>query len=79
MHNPDKIFADLHRLLNSKEFENEEELQKFLDGLTGKKISSRNNEELTPQEQAQDLMFEAFDLPPDEGKEKAREALLPDP
>lgn len=79
MDNRDKMFADLHRLLNSKEFESEEELQEFLGGLTGKKIPSRNKEELTPQEQAQELIFEAWDLHPDKGKEKAREALDLDP
>jgi tetratricopeptide (TPR) repeat protein len=73
--NQDKMFNDLHRLLNSKSFENEEELQKFLDGVVGKEISSRPKEELTDEERAQDLVFEAQELPREQGKRKARQAL----
>lgn len=75
MSNKDKAFTDLHRLLNSKEFENEEELQAFLGGLTGKEIPARKKEDLTDEERAQDLMFDAWELPPDQGKKKALEAL----
>lgn len=75
MSDKDKMFTDLHRLLNSKEFESEQELQGFLDGLMDKKIPSFKKEDLTAEEQAQDLMFEAWELPPDAGKEKALEAL----
>lgn len=75
MADKDKMFSDLHRLLNSKDFESEKELQGFLDGLVGKKVPSQEKEELTAEEQAQDLVFEAWELPPERGKEKALEAL----
>lgn len=79
MPDKDKMFTDLHRLLNSKDFKSEEELQEFIDDLTGKKIPSQNKEELTDEEQAQDLVLEAWDLHPDAGKGKARKALDLDP
>lgn len=75
MHDKDKMFSDLHRLLNSKDFESEKELQGFLDGLVGKKIPSQDKVNLSAEEQAQELIFEAWELPSAQGKQKALEAL----
>lgn len=75
MSNKDKAFTDLHRLLNSKEFESEEELQTLLNRLVGQEIPVRKKEDLTDEERAQDLILDAWELPPDQGKEKALQAL----
>jgi hypothetical protein len=77
--NQDKSFTDLHRLLNSKDFESEEELQEFLAGLTGKKIPSSKKENLADKERAQDLVFEARELSRQQGKRKVHQALELDP
>jgi len=75
----DKVFQDLHRLLESQNFKSKGELEKFMDGLMGKPVPSFPKESLTIKEQAQDLIFEAVDLPEDKGYELALKALQMDP
>jgi tetratricopeptide (TPR) repeat protein len=75
----DKVFQDLHRLLESQDFKSKGELEKFMDGLIGKPVPSFPKESLTIKEQAQDLIFEAVDLPEDKGYELALKALQMDP
>lgn len=77
--NPDKVFEDLHRLLGSQEFKSEDDVTKFMNGLMGAPIPSFPKESLTIKEQAQDLIFEAIELPDDEGYSLALKALQMDP
>lgn len=54
---------DLHRLLAKKEFKSEAELKKFMDSILFKPIPEINEEALSKEERAQDLVEEAYDLP----------------
>lgn len=75
----DKLFQDLHRILESQEFKSEDDVRKFMDGLMGKPIPSFPKESLTIKEQAQDLIFEATELPDEKGYPLALKALHMDP
>jgi tetratricopeptide (TPR) repeat protein len=75
----DKVFQDLQRLLESQDFKSKEEVEKFMGGLMGKPVPSFPKESLTIKEQAQDLIFEAYELPDDKGYELALKALQMDP
>lgn len=75
----DKVFEDLHRILDSQEFKSEADVRKFMEGLMGKPIPSFPKESLTIKEQAQDLIFEAAELPVEEGYVLALKALQMDP
>jgi pentatricopeptide repeat protein len=74
----DKVFQDLHRILESQDFKSEEDVRKFMDGLMGKPLPSFPKESLTIREQAQDLIFEAIELPDDDGYLLALKALQMD-
>jgi len=74
----DKVFQDLHRILESQEFKSEDDVRKFMDGLMGKPLPSFPKESLTIKEQAQDLIFEAVELPDDDGYQLALKALQMD-
>jgi len=60
--------ADLHRLLEKQNFKTEAEMQKYLDGLIGQQIPSFPKEVLKDKEEAQGLVFETYELPPDEAR-----------
>ncbi len=75
----EKMMLDLQRFIDKQEFTSEEELQLFLKSLTGKKIPTLPNEELTPKEQAQDLIFAAHELTPAKAKANVKKALALDP
>ncbi len=75
----DKLMTDLHRLLETQDFKSEDELRKFMDDLMGEKIPSFPKEALTNKEQAQNLVFDAYELSPAKGKAKIEKALLLDP
>lgn len=75
----DKIISDLHRLIETQNFKSEEEMHSFLNGLIGQTIPSLFNEDLTDQEAALDLVFEAYKLPPDEARLEIEMALDLDP
>lgn len=79
MKKQDKMMQDLHRLLESQNFKSEDEVRKFMDGLMGKPIPSFPKESLTIKEQAQDLIFEAIELPNEKGYQLALKALKMDP
>lgn len=79
MHNPEKMMADLQRLLQTQNFKSKEELEQFMNSLMGSPIPSFPQEALNAQEQAQDLVFEARELPPAQARKKAKEALQLDP
>jgi tetratricopeptide (TPR) repeat protein len=74
----DKVFQDLHRILESQEFKSEDDVRKFMEGMMGKPIPSFPKESLTIKEQAQDLIFEAVELPDDDGYQLALKALQMD-
>ena len=67
--------TDLHRLLQTQDFKSEADLRKFMDSVVGKQIPSFPNEALSFQEQAQDLVFEAYELPPTKAKLNIEKAL----
>jgi tetratricopeptide (TPR) repeat protein len=79
MKKQDKMMQDVHRLLESQNFKSEDEVRKFMDGLMGKPIPSFPKESLTIKEQAQDLIFEAIELPNEKGYQLALKALKMDP
>jgi tetratricopeptide (TPR) repeat protein len=75
----DKLMTDLHRLLQTQDFKDEKEIMEFMKQFTENPIPSLPPEALTPQEKAQDLIFEARELHNNEGVEKIYEALRLDP
>lgn len=75
----EKMMAELHRMFESQDFKSKKEMKKFLDSITGKQTPSMFEELLSPEEKAQDLVFEAYDLEYPEAKEKIAEALELDP
>ncbi len=76
---PNDPMKDLHRLLGKQEFQSENDLKVFLNSLMGKPLPMMSPEDLTPQEQAEDLVAEAADLPPAKARKKIQEALALDP
>jgi tetratricopeptide (TPR) repeat protein len=75
---PDKLMTDLHRLLGTQDFKSEADLRKFMDSIVGQEIPSFPKEALSLKEIAQDLVFEAEELPPAKAKAKIEEALRVD-
>lgn len=67
--------TDLQRLLGTQDFQSEAELRKFMESIAGQQIPSFPKEALTYQEQAQDLVFEAYELPPAKAKRNIEKAL----
>lgn len=58
----EKAMLDMQRLLKTQNFNNIEEAQAFMNKhLVGQKIPSFDKEALTPQEQAQDLVYQAIE------------------
>ena len=74
-----KISTDLNRLLNAQDFKSEKEVQEFLSKLVGQTIPEFEPEALSIEEIAEDLVFQAYDLDPDNGIAKILEALALDP
>lgn len=72
------MMTDLQRLLGTQEFKSEADLQKFMDSLVGQKIPSFPKDVLNRQEQAQDLIFEAYELSPAKAKQNIKKALSMD-
>ena len=73
------FMTDLNRLLARQNFKDAKEMQAFLDNLTGKSIYNLPQMDLTPEEQAQDLVFEAINLTPAKAKKNIEKALALDP
>jgi tetratricopeptide (TPR) repeat protein len=73
--NTNDPMKDLQRLLERQEFNSEEELSQFLNGLLGKKVPMISDFELTNQEKAQDLVHDAYELPPAKAKKNIEKAL----
>jgi tetratricopeptide (TPR) repeat protein len=66
---------ELNRLLARQDFKDENELKAFLNSLIGKPLSQSTFDDLTPQEQAEDLIEEARQLPPTAAIAKINKAL----
>ena len=73
------FMTDLNRLMARQNFKDEKELQAFFDNLTNQSLYDLPLMELTFEEQAQDLVFEAFKLTPDKAKKNIEKALALDP
>jgi len=74
-----KLMTDLNRLLETQNFKTKEELSKFMDSLIGQEIPSFPEEVLNFQEQAQDLVYKAYDSTPAKAKTYIEKALQLDP
>jgi tetratricopeptide (TPR) repeat protein len=74
-----KLMTDLHRLLSTQDFKSTEEINEFLAQFTGQPIPSLPPETLTDEEQAQDMVFAAYNETPEKGRELVEDALLLDP
>jgi len=70
-----KLITDLQRLLKTQDFKSEADIQKFMKNIIGQQISSLPEEALSPQEQAQDLVYEAYDLSTTKAKQNIKKAL----
>ena len=73
------FMTDLNRLLARQNFKDAKEMQAFLDNLAGKSLYDLPQMDLTPEEQAQDLVFEAINLTPAKAKKNIEKALALDP
>ena len=71
--------TDFHRLLARQKFNDINEMQAFLDTLTGKSIYNLPQIDLTVEEQAQDLVFEAYELTPAKARLNIDKAFKLDP
>jgi tetratricopeptide (TPR) repeat protein len=78
MKSNEKMMTDLQRLLAAQEFESEADAKAFLSGLIGNDLPELSTP-LGPKEQAQDLVFEAYELSKTKGKKKIETALELDP
>ena len=67
--------TNLQRLLGTQDFTSEADLRKFLDSIIGQQIPSFPAEALNPQEQAQDLVYQAYELPQAKAKRNIEKAL----
>lgn len=70
-----KLMTDLQRLLETQDFKSEADIRKFMDSVVGKQIPSFPIEVLSFRQQAQDLVFEAYELPPAKAKLNIEKAL----
>jgi tetratricopeptide (TPR) repeat protein len=67
---------ELDRILRGREFESKEELEKFMQGLVGKSFDELPMPEPTPQDKAQDLVYDAWEERSNKRRtEMARKAL----
>lgn len=69
------MMSDLQRLLAAQDFKSDADMRKFMDGLIGKEVPSFSKDMLSDQQQAQDLVFEAYELPPAKAKQRIEMAL----
>ena len=73
------FMTDINRLLARQNFKDEKEMQAFLDNLTGKPLSALPKMELSDEEQAEDLVFEAYELTSSKAKKNIEKALKLNP
>ena len=71
----DKLTTDLHRLMGTQDFKSIEEVEAFMKKLMNEPIPPFEHEALTEREKAQDLVYEAYELPPAKAIDNIRKAL----
>ncbi len=71
----EKMMTDLQRLLATQDFKSETDILKFMNSIAGQQIPSFPEEALSPQEQAQDLVYAAYELSPAKAKQNIEKAL----
>ena len=71
----EKALSDIGRLLSEREFDSPEEVNAFLQDLSASGEIPRSSRQVTPLEQAQDLMYDAWDSSGTRRVELARRAL----
>lgn len=71
--------TDLQRLLETQDFKSEDDIRKFMNSIVGQKIPSFPKEALNLKEQAQDLVFDAYEQTPTKAKLTIERALQLDP
>jgi len=69
------LMTDLNRLLAHQNFKDGKELQAFLENLADKSLDDLPEMDLSPEEQAQDLVYEAYELTPSKAKKNIEKAL----
>jgi tetratricopeptide (TPR) repeat protein len=79
MHTHEKMMADLQRLLKSQNFKTAEEAESFIKQMTQHTIPSFEKEALSIEEQAEDLVMEAYELDQEGGLDNVLDALELDP
>ncbi|MBO0863420.1 MAG: hypothetical protein J2P21_33980, partial [Chloracidobacterium sp.] len=75
----ESLQTNIKRLIEEQEFESIDEANAFLSQFIGKKDIPKPNRELTPLEQAQDKLYEAWDAEDEERVKLARAALAISP
>ncbi|MHA7129816.1 tetratricopeptide repeat protein [Algoriphagus namhaensis] len=75
----DQMLKDLQCLLAQQNFKNEDEMKALMDQLVGKPLPKPSKKNMPPEEWAQELVLEAYDMPYDEAVEAIYEALDLDP
>lgn len=71
------LIRDLHKLLEKQDFKNEAEINAFLEKMTGQPISEFVSD--SEEDQAEEMVMEAYSLPPKKGRKKVEDALIVDP
>lgn len=71
------LIRDLHKLLEKQNFKSEAEINAFLEKMTGQPVPEFVSD--TGEDQAEELVMEAYSLPPKRGREQVEEALSLDP
>ncbi len=71
----EKALSDISRLLSEREFDSPEEMNAFLQDLSASGEIPRSSRQVTPLEQAQDLMYDAWEASGRRRVELARRAL----
>lgn len=74
----EKEMAKIHRLINEQNFESKKDLENYLNNIMGDKINEFKTKS-NPKYEAQDLVYEAYELPENKGKKLIERALKIDP
>ena len=75
----DKFHHTLQKLIEQQGIQTQEELEALMRSLMGKPLPELSKEDMTEQEQARELVWEAQELPIDKGRRRAKKALKLDP
>lgn len=71
----DKFHHFVQKLIDKEQPKTMEELQQLLDSLVGQQLPDIPEQELTEEDQALELVWEAYELPVDKGRRRAQKAL----